>query len=59
MLSAEIADLRVATAKMSSINEALALDKVQLNKLLLQVSRAAEDVARCPSPAAASQTSCF
>lgn len=58
-LSAEIADLRVATAKMSSINEALASDKVQLNKLLLQVSRAAKAVARCSSPADASQTSCF
>ncbi|XP_074461024.1 uncharacterized protein LOC141750206 isoform X7 [Larus michahellis] len=36
-LSAELADLRVATANMSCINEALALDKVQLNKLVLQL----------------------
>lgn len=44
--SSEIADLHVATAKMSSINEALALDKVQLNKLVLQVSRVSKDSAR-------------
>uniref|UniRef100_A0A669QQS9 Centrosomal protein 250 n=1 Tax=Phasianus colchicus TaxID=9054 RepID=A0A669QQS9_PHACC len=37
-LNSEIADLHVAAAKMSSINEALALDKVELNKLVLQVS---------------------
>uniref|UniRef100_A0A8V5G4E0 Rootletin-like coiled-coil domain-containing protein n=1 Tax=Melopsittacus undulatus TaxID=13146 RepID=A0A8V5G4E0_MELUD len=45
-LSAETADLRVATVKMSGINEALALDKVQLNQLVLQVSRVAKDLAR-------------
>ncbi|XP_075022355.1 centrosome-associated protein CEP250-like isoform X3 [Calonectris borealis] len=38
-LSTEIADLRVATANMSSVNEALALDKVQLNKLVLQLEQ--------------------
>ncbi|XP_068275661.1 centrosome-associated protein CEP250 isoform X2 [Nyctibius grandis] len=38
-LSGEVADLRVAAAKMSSINEALALDKVQLNKLVLQLEQ--------------------
>ncbi|KAM9650031.1 uncharacterized protein ACIBXB_012009 [Morphnus guianensis] len=38
-LSAEIADLHVAAANMSSINEALALDKVQLNKLVLQLEQ--------------------
>ncbi|XP_050763490.1 centrosome-associated protein CEP250-like isoform X2 [Gymnogyps californianus] len=38
-LSAEAADLRVATAKMSSMNEALALDKVQLGKLVLQLEQ--------------------
>lgn len=61
-LSAEAADLRVATAKMSSMNEALALDKVQLSKLVLQVSRAAKDLAKGSSPAAAAasfQTPCL
>lgn len=60
-LTAEIADLQVAAANMSSINEALALDKVQLNKLVLQVSRVVKDLARCLSPAAAaaSQPSCL
>ncbi|KAM6194841.1 uncharacterized protein WM294_010576 [Sarcoramphus papa] len=38
-LSAEAADLHVATAKMSSMNEALALDKVQLGKLVLQLEQ--------------------
>ncbi|XP_049673525.1 centrosome-associated protein CEP250-like isoform X1 [Accipiter gentilis] len=38
-LTAEIADLQVAAANMSSINEALALDKVQLNKLVLQLEQ--------------------
>ncbi|KAK4812731.1 hypothetical protein QYF61_018280 [Mycteria americana] len=38
-LSAEIADLRVAAANMSSINEALGLDKVQLNNLVLQLEQ--------------------
>ncbi|KFV71282.1 Centrosome-associated protein CEP250, partial [Dryobates pubescens] len=38
-MSAERADLQVAAAKMSSISEALALDKVQLNKLLLQLEQ--------------------
>ncbi|NWR76319.1 CP250 protein, partial [Centropus unirufus] len=38
-LNAEIADLRAVTANMSSISEALALDKVQLNKLLLQLEQ--------------------
>lgn len=52
-LNAERADLQTAAAKMSSINEALALDKVQLNKYMWQVSRVARDVARCLSPAAA------
>ena len=60
-LSAEGADLRVAAANMSSMNEALALDKVQLSKLVLQVSRAAKDLAKGSSPAAAAsfQTSCL
>lgn len=43
-LNAERADLQAAAAKMSSINEALALDKVQLNKYVWQVSRVARDV---------------
>uniref|UniRef100_A0A8D0FIH9 Rootletin-like coiled-coil domain-containing protein n=1 Tax=Strix occidentalis caurina TaxID=311401 RepID=A0A8D0FIH9_STROC len=38
-LSAEVADLHIAAAKMSGINEALALDKVQLNKLVLQLEQ--------------------
>ncbi|XP_069655616.1 centrosome-associated protein CEP250-like [Haliaeetus albicilla] len=38
-LTAEIADLHVAAANVSSINEALALDKVQLNKLVLQLEQ--------------------
>ncbi|KAM6054219.1 LOW QUALITY PROTEIN: uncharacterized protein VSU04_011453 [Chlamydotis macqueenii] len=38
-LRAEMADLRVATANMSTVNEALALDKVQLNKLVLQLEQ--------------------
>ncbi|NXD15910.1 CP250 protein, partial [Nothocercus nigrocapillus] len=38
-LRSETADLHIATAKMSSINEALALDKVQLNKLVLQLEQ--------------------
>uniref|UniRef100_A0A8C5TD00 Centrosomal protein 250 n=1 Tax=Malurus cyaneus samueli TaxID=2593467 RepID=A0A8C5TD00_9PASS len=46
-LNAERADLQAAAAKMSSINEALALDKVQLNKHVWQVSGVARDVARC------------
>lgn len=59
-LNAERADLQAAAAKMSSINEALALDKVQLNKHVWQVSRVARGVARCLSPdAAASQLSCL
>ncbi|XP_075022242.1 uncharacterized protein LOC142089546 [Calonectris borealis] len=37
--SAEVADLHVATVKMSSINEALVLDKVQLKKLVLQLEQ--------------------
>ncbi|XP_075032013.1 uncharacterized protein LOC142094075 [Calonectris borealis] len=37
--SAEVADLHVATAKMSGINEALALDKAQLQKLVLQLEQ--------------------
>ncbi|XP_065501522.1 centrosome-associated protein CEP250-like isoform X2 [Caloenas nicobarica] len=41
-LSAETADLRVAAANMSSLNEALAVEKVQLNNLVLQVSRQQE-----------------
>ena len=36
--SAEGADLHVAAAQMSSVSEALALDKVRLNKLVSQVS---------------------
>uniref|UniRef100_A0A8D2P4M1 Centrosomal protein 250 n=1 Tax=Zosterops lateralis melanops TaxID=1220523 RepID=A0A8D2P4M1_ZOSLA len=52
-LNAERADLQAAAAKMSSINEALALDKVQLNKYVWQVSKVARDVATCLSPAAA------
>lgn len=50
-LNSEIADVRVAAAKMSSINEALALDKVELNKLVLQVSRVSNNARRSP-PAA-------
>ncbi|NXX74697.1 CP250 protein, partial [Urocolius indicus] len=38
-LIAEIADLRLAAVKMSSINEALAGDKAQLNKLVLQLEQ--------------------
>ncbi|XP_076208528.1 centrosome-associated protein CEP250-like [Aptenodytes patagonicus] len=38
-LSAEIAELRVATANTSGINEALALDKAQLNELVLQLEQ--------------------
>lgn len=52
-LNAERADLQAAAVKMSSINEALALDKVQLNKYVWQVSRVARDVSRCLSSAAA------
>ncbi|NXT81098.1 CP250 protein, partial [Zapornia atra] len=40
--SSEVADLRAATANMSAINEALALDKVQLNKLVLQLEQEKE-----------------
>lgn len=59
-LSAETADLRVAVVKMSSINEALALDKVQLSQLVLQVSRVAKDLARSLSlVAAASRAFCL
>lgn len=36
-LKAEAADLRDVTAKMSALNESLALDKVDLNQLLLKV----------------------
>ncbi|XP_076208163.1 uncharacterized protein LOC143167043 isoform X1 [Aptenodytes patagonicus] len=38
-LSAEIAELRVATANTGGINEALALDKAQLNELVLQLEQ--------------------
>lgn len=38
-LKAEVADLRAAAAKLSALNEALALDKVGLNQQLLQVSK--------------------
>lgn len=38
-MKAEVADLQDVAAKMSSINEVLALDKVQLNRFVLQVSR--------------------
>ncbi|KAI1233264.1 hypothetical protein IHE44_0004431, partial [Lamprotornis superbus] len=41
-LNAEIADLQAAAAKMSSINEALALDKVQLNKYVWQLEQEKE-----------------
>ncbi|XP_056363140.1 centrosome-associated protein CEP250-like [Oenanthe melanoleuca] len=41
-LNAERADLQAATAKMSSINEALALDKVQLNKYVWQLEQEKE-----------------
>ncbi|XP_071671637.1 centrosome-associated protein CEP250-like [Patagioenas fasciata] len=59
-LSVEIADLRAAAANMSSINEALEVEKVQLNHLVLQVSRVAKALASCLSPAAAaSQPSCL
>ncbi|XP_074745900.1 centrosome-associated protein CEP250-like isoform X2 [Strix uralensis] len=37
--SAEVADLHVAAAKMSSVSEALALDKVRLNKLVSQLEQ--------------------
>lgn len=59
-LSVEIADLRAAAANVSSISEALAVEKVQLNNLVLQVSRVAKALASCLSPAAAaSQPSCL
>lgn len=35
-LKAEVADLRAAAVKLSALNEALALDKVELNQQLLQ-----------------------
>lgn len=38
-LKAEVADLRAAAAKLSALNEALALDKVGLSQQLLQVSK--------------------
>ncbi|XP_057241305.1 centrosome-associated protein CEP250 [Malurus melanocephalus] len=41
-LNAERADLQAAAAKMSSINEALALDKVQLNKHVWQLEQEKE-----------------
>ncbi|XP_053814669.1 centrosome-associated protein CEP250 [Vidua chalybeata] len=41
-LNAERADLQAAAAKMSSINEALALDKVQLNKYMWQLEQEKE-----------------
>ncbi|KAF2974225.1 hypothetical protein EK904_008616, partial [Melospiza melodia maxima] len=41
-LNAERADLQAAAAKMSSINEALALDKVQLNKYVWQLEQEKE-----------------
>ncbi|XP_016158603.1 PREDICTED: centrosome-associated protein CEP250 [Ficedula albicollis] len=41
-LNAERADLQAATVKMSSINEALALDKVQLNKYVWQLEQEKE-----------------
>lgn len=37
-LKAEAADLRATAVKLSTLNEALALDKVGLNQQLLQVS---------------------
>lgn len=42
-LKAEVADLRAAAAKLSALNEALALDKVGLNQQLLQVSKDVSD----------------
>ncbi|XP_057891973.1 centrosome-associated protein CEP250 isoform X1 [Melospiza georgiana] len=41
-LNAERADLQAAAAKMSSINEAFALDKVQLNKYVWQLEQEKE-----------------
>ncbi|XP_023795758.1 LOW QUALITY PROTEIN: centrosome-associated protein CEP250 [Cyanistes caeruleus] len=41
-MNAERADLQAAAAKMSSINEALALDKVQLNKCVWQLEQEKE-----------------
>ncbi|XP_033375068.1 centrosome-associated protein CEP250 [Parus major] len=41
-MNAERADLQAAAAKMSSINEALALDKVQLNKYVWQLEQEKE-----------------
>ncbi|XP_039418961.1 centrosome-associated protein CEP250-like [Corvus cornix cornix] len=41
-LNAERTDLQAAAAKMSSINEALALDKVQLNKHVWQLEQEKE-----------------
>lgn len=38
-LKVEVADLRAAAAKLSALNEALALDKVGLSQQLLQVSK--------------------
>ncbi|KAK2529012.1 hypothetical protein Q9966_009345, partial [Columba livia] len=43
-LSVEIADLRAAAANTSSINEALAVEKVQLNNLVLQLEQENEVV---------------
>lgn len=43
-LKAEVADLRAAAAKLSALNEALALDKVGLNQQLLQVSKNVSDL---------------
>ncbi|KAK2529019.1 hypothetical protein Q9966_009351 [Columba livia] len=43
-LRVEIADLRAAAANTSSINEALAVEKVQLNNLVLQVEQENEVV---------------
>ncbi|XP_074730179.1 centrosome-associated protein CEP250-like isoform X4 [Strix uralensis] len=42
--SAEVADLHVAAAQMSSVSEALALDKVRLNKLVSQLEQENEDL---------------
>ncbi|XP_069731260.1 centrosome-associated protein CEP250-like [Phaenicophaeus curvirostris] len=43
-LSAEVAELGAATANMSSIDEALQLDEVQQNKLVLQVSQQQQEM---------------
>lgn len=49
-LKADVADLRAAAVKLSTLNEALALDKVRLNQQLLQVSNNVLDSQRRAEP---------